>query len=202
MQITIKGKQMEVSTRMRGHIEQKLRRLSRLLGDEGRVEVTVCEEQTRSANDRFSVHLAFADTPYSIHGSASAVNVATALDLVMDKVTAQVGRQKDRQVAARRLPESPVKVLALSRSGDVSETDTKPSRDGSLNAEENEEIWSQIMEIRRIQTSPLSEPEVIARMEREGLPFYPFFNPETNSVNVMYRLTDAQGYGLLIPAAE
>jgi putative sigma-54 modulation protein len=202
MQITIKGKQVEVSTRMRGHIEQKLRRLSRLLGDEGRVEVTVCEEQTRSADDRFSVHLAFADIPYSIHGSASAVNVSTALDLVLDKVAAQFGRQKDRQVTARRLPESPVKVLALARTGGVSGTEESVIDDGSLKTEENEEIWSQIMEIRRIRTSPLSGPEVIARMEREDLPFYPFFNPETNSVNVMYRLADTQGYGLLVPATE
>jgi len=38
-------------------------------------------------------------------------------------------------------------------------------------------------------------------MEQEGNAFYPFFNAETNSVNVMYRL-DNGGYGLLVPAQE
>jgi len=36
-------------------------------------------------------------------------------------------------------------------------------------------------------------------MEHDNLAFCPFFNQETNSVNVMYRL-DNGGYGLLVPA--
>jgi putative sigma-54 modulation protein len=47
----------------------------------------------------------------------------------------------------------------------------------------------------------MSDREVIAEMEMSGLSFYPFFNEETRSVNVMYRL-DKGGYGLLVPALE
>ena len=57
MQITIKSKQMDVSPRMRAHIEQKLQRLGRLVGDEARMDVTVVDEKTRSAKDRYAVHL-------------------------------------------------------------------------------------------------------------------------------------------------
>jgi putative sigma-54 modulation protein len=38
-------------------------------------------------------------------------------------------------------------------------------------------------------------------MEELGAAFYPFFNAESNSVNVMYRL-ESGGYGLLVPALE
>ena len=204
MQITIKGKQTDVSPRMRGHIEQKLQRLSRLVGEEARVEVTVVEEQTRSANDRYAVHLELTNVRHlnPIRATASNVNVKTALDLVMDKVTAQLGRQKGRHTTAHRLPVSPVQVLALSRSGSLSESEDMSVEERSLNSTENEEIWSQVMEIRRVETRPMGEQEVIGQMEREGLPFYPFINSETNSVNVMYRLSDGQGYGLLLPATE
>ena len=68
----------------------------------------------------------------------------------------------------------------------------------SLTEERNQEIWS-VMEIRRIPTKPMNDREVIAEMESLDLSFYPFFNEETNSVNVMYRL-DGGGYGLLAPA--
>ncbi len=205
MQITIKSKQTEVSPRIRAHIEQKLQRLSRLVGDEALVEVTVAEEQTRSAQDRYAIRLACANIPHSnaIHATASGMNVKTALDLALDKVTAQLGRQKSRHATAHRLPVSPVKVLALSRSGNVSDIEEEvASGNGALNAEDNEEIWSQIMEICRVQTGPMSDQEVITRMEQEGLSFYPFINAETNSVNVMYRLTSGEGYGLLVPALE
>ena len=57
MQITIKSKQMDVSPRMRAHIENKLRRLARLVNDEARLEVTVVDEKTRSARDRYVIHL-------------------------------------------------------------------------------------------------------------------------------------------------
>ena|SRR5258708_35794740 len=207
MQITIKGKQMEVSARMRGHMERKLLRLARMVADEARIDVTVCEEQTRSAQDRFSVHLALSNLPHTIrdtiHGAASGISVATALDQALDKVTSQISRHKDRHTTAHRLPVSPVKVLALSSAGELAEIEEQKEQartEQKLDAEENTVIWSRIMEIRRIEASPLSEPEVISQMEREGLAFYPFFNAETQSVNVMYRLTDGQGYGLLIPA--
>ncbi len=203
MQIMIKSKQMDVSPRMRAHIEQKLQRLARLIGD-ARVDVTVVDEKTRSAKDRYAVHLEISNLRRlnPIRATASDINVKTALDVVLDKATSQLGRQKSRHASAHRLPVSPVKVLALSRSGGVSEGEEAFAGETALNEAENEEIWSQIMEIRRVQTKAMSEQEVIARMEQEGLPFYPFINAETNSVNVMYRLANAEGYGLLVPAME
>ena len=203
MQIMIKSKQMDVSPRMRTHIEQKLQRLSRLVGD-ARVDVTVVDEKTRSAKDRYAVHLEISNLRHlnPIRATASDINVKTALDIVLGKVTSQLGRQKSRQASAHRLSISPVKVLALSRSGSVFEGEQAPASVPALNEDENEEIWSQIMEIRRVQTKAMSEQEVIARMEQEGLSFYPFINSETSSVNVMYRLTNAEGYGLLVPAME
>lgn len=210
MQITIKGKQIDVSPRMRAHIEQKLTRLLRLVGDEARMNVTVVDEKTRSAKDRYIVHLELSNVRHlsPIRATASNVNVKTALDLVLDKVTAQLGRQKSRHTTAHRLPVSPVQVLALSRSGSLSEIEEAsfPEEtvfdDMALSATENEEIWSRITEIRRVETRPMAEQEVIAQMEREGLSFYPFINSETDSVNVMYRLATGEGYGLLVPATE
>jgi putative sigma-54 modulation protein len=204
MQITIKSKQMDVSPRMRAHIEQKLHRLSRLISDEARLEVTVADEKTRSARDRYVVHLGISNVRgcNPIRATASNINVNAALDVALDKVTTQLGRHKDRQIASHRLPVSAVQVLTLSRSGNLSETDVTSFEDAALDSEENEQIWSRIMEIRRIATRAMNEQEVITQMEQEGLSFYPFINTETNSINVMYRLTAGEGYGLLLPATE
>ncbi len=204
MQITIKSKQMDVSPRMRAHIEQKLRRLSRLVSDEVRLEVTVVDEKTRSARERYVVHLGISNLRgcNPLRATAANVTVNAALDLALDKVTAQLGRQKDRQTASHRLPVSPVQVLTLSRSGNISETNVSSFEDTMLESEENEQIWSRIMEIRQVATSSINEQEVIERMEQEHLSFYPFINTETQSINVMYRLTAGEGYGLLVPATE
>jgi len=218
MQIIIKGKQMEVTPRLRQHIERKVQRLARFVDTEARVEVTVAEEQTRSARDRYSVQLALASSTHPVRSEVSAINANMALDLVLDKVVAQLGRQKDRQTSQLRHRTPPMKVLSLSRSGSLSpvfmedqeESETAPdmartSKQAktapSLARERNEEIWSKVMEIRRLPAKPMGDQEVIAQMETLGLPFFPFFNEATNTVNVMYRL-DKGGYGLLVPELD
>jgi ribosome hibernation promoting factor len=207
MQIIIKGKQMEVPPRLRQHIERKVQRLSRLVGPNARIEVTVSEEQRRSAQDRYIVQMALTNNSHPIHSEVSATNANMALDLVLDKVTAQLERHKDRQTSSRRHRTPAVMVLSLSRSGSLSSIEEENVEESEqvvtspITEERNEEIWSKIMEIRRIQTKPMSDQEVIAEMETHGLSFYPFFNEETRSVNVMYRL-EGGGYGLLVPALE
>ena len=84
MQIIIKGKQMEITPRLRQIIERKVQRLSRLVDGETRVEVTVAEEQTRSARDRYSVQLAISHGSHPIHSEVSGVNASMALDLVLE----------------------------------------------------------------------------------------------------------------------
>jgi len=206
MQIIIKGRQMEITPRLRQHVERKVERLSRFLPGDVRIEVTVAEEQTRSNRDRYSVQLALSSSSHPIRSEVSADSANKALDLVLDKVCAQLGRQKDRQTTVRRHRTPAMKVLSLSRSGTIESLGIEEVRDdgqpnASITEERNEEIWSQIMEIRRIPTKPMNDQQVIAQMEAHSLSFYPFYNEETHSVNVIYRL-ETGGYGLLLPALE
>lgn len=218
MQIVLKGKQYEITPRLRQMIERKTRRLSRLLDDDTRVEITVTEEQTRSAQDRYTVQIAIAAGSHPVRGEVSAANVNSAFDVVLDKVVKQLGRQKDRQTTTIRHHTPPLRVLSLSRAGllsAVEEREEEPVGAGARGAkrtkaqqslatighERNEEIWSQVLEIRRVPGKPMNHEEVIAQMEAQGLSFLPFYNEATGSVNVMYRL-DKGGYGLLLPTLE
>lgn len=229
MQIIIKGKQMEVTPRLRQHIERKVQRLARLVDAEARVEVTVAEEQTRSARDRYSVQLSLASVTHPVRSEVSAINANMALDLVLDKVIAQLGRQKDRHTSTLRHRTPPIRILSLSRTGSLSSLEEEADIDteeldefleeeveagaqharssqerdsnSSIEREHNEEIWSKVIEIRRVPTKPMGDREVIAQMETLGLAFFPFFNEATNKVNVMYRLGKG-GYGLLIPELD
>ena len=212
MQLIIKGKQMDVPPRLRQHIERKVQKLSRLVAADARIEITVAEEQTRSARDRYSVQLTLTTSPTPIRSEVSAVNAIMALDIVLDKVSAQLGRLKGRQ-AARRHHGAPLKVLSLSRSGELSSVEEQQEEQGADEEEsaaafaemaaidevENEAIWSKVLEIRRVSARPMTDQAVIAHMKAHNLAYYPFFNEETQSVNVMYRLEQG-GYGLLVPA--
>jgi putative sigma-54 modulation protein len=201
MQIIIKGRQMQVTPQLRERIQRKVQRLERLLEDEARVEVTVTEERTRSARDRFSVQLSLSSSTHPVRSEVSALNASTALDLALDKVVAQLGRQKDRQKTVFRQHSPAIRVLELARTGQLSAVSAEEVSPEPVSEEQNEEMWSRIMEIRRLPTRPMTDQEVIAHMEQTGALFYPFFNEESNSVNVMYKLEQG-GYGLLLPDAE
>jgi len=217
MNIIIKGKQMEVTPRLRQYIERKVQRLARLIDEETRVEVTVAEEKTRSARDRFCIQLALAGGSSGFHpvrSEMSGLNANMALDLALNKVLTQLGRQKDRQTTTVRHRTPPVKVLSLTRSGSIvpleeagngegeeAYENVEAYSDAAVAEEQNEEIWSRVLEIRRLPTKPMDDHEVIAQMEISGALFLPFFNEATNSVNVMYKLGNG-GYGLLVPELE
>ena len=218
MQIIITGRQMDITPRLRQHIERKVQRLSRLVTQDARVEVIVAEEQTRSARDRYSVQMALSGACQPIRSEVSAVNANMALDLVLDKITVQLGRQKDRQRSTLRHRTPAMKILSLSRSGELSPIEDQQGDNGAQDNEQdmdgvdqdftstiaeerNEEIWSRVVEIRHVQTKPMDDQEAIVQMEALGIAFYPFFNEATNSINVVYRL-DEGGYGLLVPALE
>ncbi len=217
MDVIIKGKQMDVNSRLQQIIERKVQKLSRFAGDAARLEVVVSEEKTRSARNRFSVQLLLAGNMPVVRSEMSAVNANIALDLALNKIMIQLGRQKDRQTSDRRHRTPPVKVLSLSRAGlltpvedeaaadyaeETPEEQFASTQDGSsINHERNEEIWTRILEIRRLPARSMDDREVIAQMEMLGLSFLPFFNEATSSVNVMYRL-DTGGYGLLVPEAQ
>ena len=207
MQIIINGKQMEVTPRLRQYIERKVQRLARFIDEQARVEVTVTEEKTRSARDRYAVQLALSNATHPVRSEVRAVNANMALDLVLDKVVAQLGRYKDRHTTAIRRHNSQAKVLSLTRSGDLLPLEEQEEEEGagyvtaSIDNERNEEIWSKVVEIRRVPTKPMGDQEVIAQMEVLGLTFFPFYNEATDSVNVMYRLSKG-GYGLLVPELQ
>lgn len=204
MQIIIKSRQMQVTPQLRTRIERKLQRLTRWVNDDARVEVTVAEEQTRSVNDKYSVQLALSGDSHPLRSEVKSQTATAALDLALDKIVTQLSRHKDR-LTTKRHHATPMKVLSLSRSGSLATLEegasTNVEEEYSVEEEENEAIWSKVVEIRRLPTRSMTDKEVIAQMEQEGDAFYPFFNAETNSVNVMYRL-DNGGYGLLVPAQE
>lgn len=218
MQIIITSRQMELTPRLRQHIEHKLQRLSRLVDTNTRVEVVVADEHTRSTRERYSVQLALANGSHPIRSEVRALNANMALDLVLDKITTQLERKKDRETSTRRHRTPGMKVFALSRSGELDEQAHRgdqtngqdmgsaedwltPASVATIPEASNEEIWSRVVEIRRVQTKPMDDQEAIVQMETLGLSFYPFYNEATSSVNVMYRL-EAGGYGLLVPDLE
>jgi putative sigma-54 modulation protein len=180
MEVTIRGRNVEVTPRLQEYVEKKVSKLDRYLPtvDEAHMELSV--EKTRSAQDRQVAQLTVRSKGSILRAEEHNHDLFTAIDAVMDKMYRQIGRYKGKHKDRSRPgaeeiggEEVPVRLEPQETSGRI--VRTKHFRVVSINPE-----------------------EAIEQMELLGHDFYVFFNAEAGTMNVLYRRKDGD-YGLIQP---
>jgi putative sigma-54 modulation protein len=175
MNVSIYAKNLEVTSRLREHVERKVGKLDRYLPsiDEARVDLAV--EKTRSANDGQVAQLTVRTRGTILRAEERSQDMFASIDAVMDKMHRQIARYKGKRrdrwhTAADALPiEEP------------------------LEATEGE-----IVRIKHFDLRPMGQEEAIEQMELLGHHFYVFLNMDEDAINVVYKRNDGN-YGLLQP---
>ena len=113
MDIVVSGRHCEVSDRFREHVEEKLARLEKHDHRLIRVEVQVEKEQAKP-DKAVRVELTAKSRGPVVRAEAAAEDKMAALDLALDKMTAQMRRAADRRKVHRgqRAPQSVQQALA------------------------------------------------------------------------------------------
>ena len=181
MRTIVKGKNAEISDRVREYAERKLKRLERLLDEETDASVELWNEQHKSAA---ASHIA--EVTLVIHGQvlrsrATGASYQEALDDVVDKVERQAVDHKEKP-RLRARPEEEKQILR--RLADGSEGPPREIR---------------IVKTKRFAIEPMFEEDAVAAMEELGHQFFVFVNAETERVAILYRRNDGD-YGLIEPA--
>ena len=104
MDIVVSGRHCEVSDRFREHVEEKLARLEKHDHRLIRVEVQVEKEQAKP-DKAVRVELTAKSRGPVVRAEAAAEDKMAALDLALDKMTAQMRRAADRRKVHRGLLE-------------------------------------------------------------------------------------------------
>ncbi|MGC8788124.1 MAG: ribosome hibernation-promoting factor, HPF/YfiA family, partial [Anaerolineae bacterium] len=157
-------------------VQKKIGKLDRYLPtiDEARVELSV--EQAKSNQDRQVVQVTLRSNSTILRAEERSSDMLAAIDAVRDKLQRQIKRYKERPMRIR-----------------------ERARAAAAQAEEQaEELPPRIVRVKRFNVTPMDEEEAIEQMELLGHDFFIFFNPNTGSMNVLYRRKDGN-YGLLQP---
>ncbi len=179
MDVTIRGRNIEVTPRLEEYIERKVGRLDRYLPTITEARVELAAEKTKSAQDRQVVQLTVRSKGTILRAEERDQDVFAAVDTVMDKMYRQIARYKgkrqerNRAVAEETGEALPVEVEEVVESG-------------------------QIVRTKRFQMVPMNTEEAIEQMELLGHDFYVFFNAGEGRINVLYRRKDGN-YGVLQP---
>ncbi|MBC7222895.1 MAG: ribosome-associated translation inhibitor RaiA [Anaerolineae bacterium] len=176
MQLTIKGKNVEVTDTLRQYVEKKIGKLDRYLPniDEARVELST--ENTKSASDRQVVQVTIRSRRTILRAEERSSDMLAAIDAVADKMVQRINRFKGKR--RNRGRGAPAEAVPAS-------------------VEEAEEEH-RIVRVKRFPVIPMDEEEAIEQMELLGHDFFVFYNVNDDAINVLYRRRDGN-YGLIQP---
>ena len=175
MQLSVKGRNLEVTDAIRAYAEEKVQRMTRYLEHivSGTVYLSVEKHQQIA-----EVTLRVRDL--TIRAEESTDDLYSSIDLVAEKLERQILRYKER-IAAH-----------VSRSGGREEREVAPAPPAV------EDL--QVVKTKRFAVKPAEVDEAVLQMDLLGHNFYVFRNARTDEVIVVYRRRDGH-YGLIEPEA-
>jgi putative sigma-54 modulation protein len=177
MELTITGKNMQISDRIREYVEKKASRLDRYLNNIDEASLELTRSSAKSAEDRHIAQLTVRVRGSILRAEERAADVFTAFDAVLDKMYRQIVRYKTRRRARGR----------------AQEDELMPPLE-----EYEEEAPREIVRTKRFLVLPMDEEEAVEQMELLGHDFFLFLNTGTGKLNIIYRRRDGD-YGLIEP---
>jgi putative sigma-54 modulation protein len=181
MDIVVRGKNVEVSPRLRKLAREKIRKISRFTHDAGRVEVDFSELRNRRVADNQVCDVIVHLKRNFVKAHAAATEPAAALDLVVDKVEHQVARIKEKRVA---------RTHAARRGRASSEVDAVAAADGDADDDDEVAVVDRIVRTEQPATKPMVPEEAALQMELLGHDFFLFTNAENGHAAVLYHRRD------------
>ena len=183
MELIIKGKNVEVTERLRDYVEKKIGKLDRYLPSISEAWVELSTEGTKAAQDRQVCQITVRSNGTILRAEDRSDDIFSSIDTVLDKMYRQIarykGKRKNRWRSAPTVPEPlPIEV-----------------------EEEEVEGPSAIVRVKRFPMTPMHAEEAVEQMELLGHDFFVFYNAEEGRVNVLYRRKDGN-YGLLQPELD
>ena len=191
MDVVVSSRQCEVSERFREHVEDKLARLEKHDHRIIRVEVLLERERNPRQPDRqVRVELTAKSKGPVLRAEAAAEDKMAALDLALDKMSAQMRRAADRRKVHRgqHAPESVAQAMARAAHAsngvaavaeEVAEHQVGPvavDGDGPL-----------VVREKTHPASPITLEQALYEMELVGHDFYLFVDKESDKPSVVYR---------------
>ncbi len=178
MQLTVKGKNLEVTEAIRSYAERKLGKLARRLADPTRVELELTVERNPSVADSHVAEATIWTKGPVLRAREASADMKASIDLLTEKLERQVKRYREKRRHEH-------------------ERHAVPSHGVPPRPADEEGLV--IVKKKQFTVSSLTPQEAIEQLELIGHDFFVFRNAETGEINVVYRRRD-RDYGLIEPA--
>lgn len=175
MEVTIRGRNVEVSDRLRAAAEEKIARLSRLHEGWEHAEVNFFEERNPRISAKEVCEATLRGHGRIIRAKAASTDALGSLDRVVDKLEHQIEKLKSRLISRSHPKRHQV-------DSGVPEVDES--------AEQIEGGPPRIVKTKQFDIKPMTPEEAALQMDVLGHDFYFFTNADTGVAAVVYRRND------------
>ena len=197
MDITVVGRNAEISSRLRDYVEEKAAKVEQLDPRVQRVEVEVTHERNpRQADTAERAEITVVSKGPIIRAEASSSDRFAAFDIAMGKLTERLRRARDRkkdhrryivEVAKDRRSPAAEEAIVVPDTGDapIEDSPTAPTEPGV--AVESQLGDSPVIVRQTLHDAvPMAVDEALYQMELVGHPFYLFIEKSTGQPCAVY----------------
>jgi putative sigma-54 modulation protein len=186
MDILINGRNLHVNEKLQTYVEKKVQRLERYMPNIGEVRVDLSDVNAASAEERLVAQLTVRNERGKVlRAEERSSDIMAAVDAAVDKLSRQVERYKGKGKRRRR-------------GKGLSAEEQIEAYEAELEAESDLAEGAEIVRRKRFLVTPMNEAEAIEQLELLDHDFFLYYNPDTATINVVYRRKGG-GYGVLEP---
>ncbi len=187
IEVTVRGKNIEVTDGLKSYTEKRLQKLSKYLPNCREAIVRECVER-----NQHRVEVTLEGDGLILRGEERTDNMYASVDLVLDKLEQRARKFKERHSHATHHNESIRKNFAADNEG--------PFGGEILPAESqlDEDIRPYISRTKRVTMKPMSAEEASERMILADHDFFIYQDADSEQVHVIYRRKDGN-FGLIAP---
>ncbi len=189
MDMIVHGRNVEVSERLEEYVEKKVGKMERYLPSANEARVELAHNESRAASDRYTAQITIWSNGQILRAEESTNDIFTSIDASADKMYRQIRRFKGRRYHNKRRASAAASAEAELAASMLDLPDGE---------EDEEETEARIIRRKEFLLQPMNEEEAMAQMELLGHDFFIYYDPDGNSMNVLYRRRDGQ-FGLLQP---
>ena len=182
MDVTVRGRHMDVRSDIKSYAEEKVGKVAKILnGMVMSIEIELYHERNRSIDKRQIAEVTLYTKGHVIRAREGSPDMKAAIDLVAEKLESQARKYKSKVMDRRagKLAPPPVPIAP-----GLEETEEEPDHT--------------VVKTKLVDLKPMSEEEAILRLELLGHDFFVFASAETEEMSVLYRRRDGD-YGLIQP---
>ena len=171
MNVEIKGRHINITPAIENYVLKRLRKFTRILGDEINFHVIIEVEK-----QRHTAEILLKSKLLDLTGKGETADMYSSIILAVEKLERQALRQKSKIIETKRQRAKAQSVAVKSGKNEEAVESASASRSGIREEEAHKK--------------PMEVEEAVLELGHSEYPFVVFRNVESGSVNVLYRRKD------------